>query len=160
MEFRRAGHVAWRVVAGETVLIDLRRNVVLGLSPRAGTLWRGLDRAATADLLVELWPLGNAACDDTPVSSAEVTALLRELEGHGLVDVVQVGQESLVASAGEADTARTTGTPLSGPETIREAVAAPVPRAVSWSQDISSFGACGLYPVGGPTPCANAIFPS
>jgi hypothetical protein len=154
MEFRRADHVAWRVVAGETVLIDLRRNVIYGLGVAAGTLWRRLERTATTEQLMQGLPTSDLSHEEQTLSRAQVTTLLCELESCGLVEVLGVGREAGTVDAPEGES-REAESAAGG---VSEATG--VPTAIGWRQDVSSFGACGLFPVGGPTPCGTPQFPS
>ncbi len=80
--WRRAEHVAWRAVAGETVLVDLRSKAFYGLDPLAGYLWHLLDGRRTADDLVLC---ASEAGGDVERRSASISEFLVVLAARDLV---------------------------------------------------------------------------
>ena len=72
---QHSDHVAWRAIGGETVLVDLRTNTMLGLNTTGGVLWQALSHpTAAADLAVA-----------SGMEYATVAAFLADLQRRDLV---------------------------------------------------------------------------
>lgn len=94
--YRRIAAAAWRRVGGETVVVHLERNAILGLDERGGAVWEALGEPATLE------ELARAACGEG-VGGAEraaVAAFLAELEAEGLVEREGEGAERVVPLGG------------------------------------------------------------
>ena len=140
MTVRRSEHVAWREIAGETVVVDLTGRMLYGLNPPAGVLWNALGEGGEVDeLVVELARHSPQAVDRGALGEA-VRAFLGELDELGLV-------------TGVADTE---------PEgAVEDRLSAPfLPPQVSFREELRMFGAscgevfggseaCNQNPVGG-----------
>lgn len=56
MILKHAGHVAWRQVGEEFIVLDLKQRRMLGLSPGAAVLWQAFGQPRCATSLIELQP--------------------------------------------------------------------------------------------------------
>ena len=57
MKAKPGAHVAWREIDGETVLVDLRRSLMVAVNGSGGRLWRAIQEGADLDALAgELAP--------------------------------------------------------------------------------------------------------
>lgn len=119
MAYRRAEHVAWRRIAGETVLVDLKAKQIFGLNESGGKVWHAL-------------PAHDALSTALPVEEGlpSVAAFLGHLRDLGLV----------VADEGSGSHA-----PLRA--TDRESDF-PVPPLVVWKDEIRNFAASCLHQPG------------
>lgn len=123
MKAKPATQVAWREIDGETVLVDLRRSLMVAVNGSGGRLWRAIQEGADLEAV---------AGELTPGAPAEGRRLagefLAQLQGYGLVEAEGLGER---AEAGP------------------EAPADLVPRVV-WQEDLSSFvrqaASCGRLP--------------
>jgi hypothetical protein len=80
MGFRVNPRVAWQMVAGEAVLIDLDRGHVLGLNATGSFLWPRLTERSEPELATDLV----AAFDvDAEAAQADVRAFLSDLRTRG-----------------------------------------------------------------------------
>ncbi len=110
MSYRRAAHVAWRKVGEETVLVDLRRNLIFGLNDAGGALWAGLDEA------------GDVVPGSHGEAGSAVRAFLAELTAAGLVEEVAGSRPAAPVAPSEAHPGF--GTPVVAWRETLEAVAA------------------------------------
>lgn len=51
---RIAPHVAWQVVGGETVVVDLRSGHALGLNGTAGLIWSSVERSKPEEIALRI----------------------------------------------------------------------------------------------------------
>jgi hypothetical protein len=72
------GHVAWQVVDGETVLVDLPAGRVLGLSPVASLIWSLVTDHDEAAIAAEVSRQFDVDFDTARRDVAEFTASLRQ----------------------------------------------------------------------------------
>ena len=140
MGCRVAGHVAWREVGGEVLVVDLSSKNLFGLNSSAGAVWKGIaDGAEPGTCLESLLPPGAASTAVESVSRA-VGEFVEELHALGLV-----------AGAGPE-----LGGPPAPPGSSGDFAFEP-PR-VAWREELRSFGqSCGLIS-GQGDPCDQ--FPS
>ena len=79
MIFRRATHMAWRMIDDETVVLDIRSNRALWLNRSASRIWQALEHEGSAtDLMNRL--TSESHIDDY----AAVEKFLHELRSAGL----------------------------------------------------------------------------
>lgn len=74
--------LAWQVIDGEAVVVDLARGRTLGLNPSASMIWSLLpdhDEGAIARALSERFDV------DVPTARADVAEFVRSLRERGLV---------------------------------------------------------------------------
>jgi hypothetical protein len=82
MALRINPRVAWQMVAGEAVLIDLDRGQVLGLNDSGSFLWNRLTERSEAELTTDL----AAAFDvDTTRAQTDVRIFVADLRIRGYV---------------------------------------------------------------------------
>lgn len=115
---QHSDHVAWRAIGGETVLVDLRTNTMVGLNHAAGVLWRALAHPIAAKDLAAA----------TGIEHATVTAFLADLQGRGLV----APATGAIPAAG-----------VLGPAAPEQGSPPP---AVLWTEDLRTFAACAQAP--------------
>jgi len=89
MVYQRSNEVVCREVAGESILVPIRNRVgdlesIFVLSPVAARIWSLLDRAVSADVIID------AICDefdvDRETAAADVNELLESLAMASLVN--------------------------------------------------------------------------
>lgn len=125
MKAKPGAHVAWREIDGETVLVNLQRNLMVAVNRGGGALWRAIQEGADLDAVVR------GLTPEAPVEGRRLASeFLAQLEECGLVVV-----ESLTP-AGDA---------VSHPEAPSDLM----PR-VLWREDLRSFvqqaASCGRLP--------------
>ncbi len=82
MPLRLDGSLAWQVIDGEAVVIDLARGRTLGLNPVASFIWSLLpdhDEAAIAEALFRSFDV------DLETARADVREFVQSLREQGLV---------------------------------------------------------------------------
>ena len=79
---RIAPELAWQVVDGEGVVVDLPRRCMLGLSPSAAFIWVRIDTASEDQIAAEL---AGAFDVDEARARADVQSFLALLRERGLV---------------------------------------------------------------------------
>ena len=82
MPVRLDGSLAWQVIDGEAVVIDLARGRMLGLNPAASLIWSLLpdhDETAIAKALTRSFDV------DLDTARADVREFVRSLQEKGLV---------------------------------------------------------------------------
>ena len=122
MTVQLAGHVAWRELAGETFVVDLKQRRMYGLNRAGSEVWKAI---------CEERDPGNG---QSGAGVGVVRRFLGELFELGLVNV----------SGSETKTAGEEGT-------VPEVDESSVPRVV-WREDLHAFAAsCGLPPGSTPT---------
>ena len=84
--FRRANHVAWRRIGGETVVLDLKAHRAFGLNEPGGAVW---------EAIVDL---PDGAAEAIAPSEPAVQAFLAELAGLGLVEAAPEGTHASVST--------------------------------------------------------------
>lgn len=78
MKLKLAPQVAWQVIDGEAVIIDLASGVTIGLNPSGTFIWTRLlehDATAAAEALVSEYGI---ASEEAVADVAELIATLRE----------------------------------------------------------------------------------
>ena len=80
MALRINPRVAWQMVAGEAVLIDLDRGHVLGLNDTGSFLWKRLTERSEAELAIDLAAHFDV---DAARAQADVQAFLADLRTRG-----------------------------------------------------------------------------
>ncbi len=134
MGLRRAAHVAWRRVGGETVLIHLRDKKIYVLNPSGGFFWHGLDGARGAEEFLASLSLGDSLPEDAP---ERVEAFLRQLQ--------------------DADLVEREGAPEGREESLPDfPLPAFVPPELVWQQELRNFGQSCAFVAGSSDPC-NAV---
>jgi hypothetical protein len=123
MKAKPATQVAWREIDGETVLVDLKRSLMVAVNRPGGLLWRAIQEGADLDALAGM------LTPDAPAEGRRLAgSFIAQLEGCGLVESEGLGEL--------ADT---------GPDETAEHA----PR-VLWQEDLSSFvqqaASCGRLP--------------
>ncbi len=78
MSFKVHPRVAWQVVAGEAVLVDLDRGRALGLNPAGSFLWPHLADRSESDLARELQERFALTAEQARADVATFLASLRE----------------------------------------------------------------------------------
>lgn len=81
---RFAPHVAWQVVGGETVIVDLRNGVAMGLNGSGGTIWKHIGSTsedAIAQQVADEFDL------DLETARSDVEEFVRELLERELIEV-------------------------------------------------------------------------
>lgn len=88
--YRRSGHLAWRQVGDEMVVVDLRDRRIHGLNLLGGRLWELLEKQPDVDALVDTLSSGRQTMLDEDVKleigANVVVAFLEELVDAGLVE--------------------------------------------------------------------------
>lgn len=79
---RIAPELAWQVVDGEGVIVDLARRSMLGLSPSAAFIWARIDTATEDEIAVDL---ARAFDVDDVRALADVRRFVAMLRERGLV---------------------------------------------------------------------------
>ncbi len=79
---RIAPELAWQVVDGEGVIVDLPRRCMLGLSPSAAFIWSRIDDATEDEIAAELV---RAFDVDEARAQADVRGFLALLRERGFV---------------------------------------------------------------------------
>jgi hypothetical protein len=79
---RIAAELAWQVVDGEGVVVDLPRRCMLGLSPSATFIWARIGKASEAEIAVQL---ARAFDVDEARASSDVRGFVALLRERGLV---------------------------------------------------------------------------
>lgn len=79
---RIAPELAWQVVDGEGVIVDLPRRSMLGLSPSAAFIWSRIDKASEDEIAAEL---ARAFDVDEARAQADVRGFLTLLRERGFV---------------------------------------------------------------------------
>lgn len=79
---RIAPELAWQVVDGEGVIVDLPRRCMLGLSPSASFIWSRIDTATEDEIAAEL---ARAFDVDEARAQADVRGFLALLRERGFV---------------------------------------------------------------------------
>ncbi len=74
--------VAWQVLDGQVVLIDLERGAALGLNTTASFLWQRLAGRTTAELAIDL---AGAFAVEPSQAGRDVEGFLELLRSRGLV---------------------------------------------------------------------------
>jgi hypothetical protein len=133
MIVRVVEHVAWREIAGETFVIDLKARRMYGLNAIGGQVWKALDeRRDVADIARLLTP---SSTDNGHVNQA-LQSFFVELRDLGLVSCHQLDQPS--------------------PEMRVELPETYTPPRVVWQEELRAFGfSCALQP--STTPTCNQI---
>ncbi len=126
---RRAAHVAWRKIGDETVVMNLRARMLVGLNPAGGFLWHALDGQRGVDDLAEL--VAQAGGREA------VEPFLGRLRDAGLL-----------AGDGDPPEAAAVPQPYPSPGTL--------PPEVVWTEEVRLFGfSCAFMPTQNPT-CDSA----
>lgn len=135
MRLRRAGHVAWRRVGDETVLIHLQKKKIYVLNPSGGFFWHQLDGSRDASAL-----LADLALEASERSDA----------AHRM--------ESFLEHLREADLVETDG----AAEEISAGAPAPdypfesfVPPELVWQEELRNFGASCAFVSGQSDACTQ-----
>jgi hypothetical protein len=79
---RIAQELAWQVVDGEGVVVDLPRRCMLGLSPSASFIWSRIETATEDEIAAEL---ARAFDVDEARAQADVRGFLALLRERGFV---------------------------------------------------------------------------
>jgi len=79
---RIAPELAWQVIDGEGVIVDLPRRCMLGLSPSAAFIWSRIDTATEGEIATEL---ARAFDVDETRAQADVRGFLALLRERGFV---------------------------------------------------------------------------
>jgi hypothetical protein len=79
---RIAPELAWQVIDGEGVIVDLPRRCMLGLSPSASFIWTRIDTATEEEIAAEL---ARAFDVDEARAQADVRGFLALLRERGFV---------------------------------------------------------------------------
>jgi Coenzyme PQQ synthesis protein D (PqqD) len=79
---RIAPELAWQVVDGEGVVVDLPRRCMLGLSPSASFIWSRIETATEDEIAAEL---ARAFDVDEARAQADVRGFLALLRERGFV---------------------------------------------------------------------------
>jgi hypothetical protein len=79
---RIAPELAWQMVDGDGVVVDLPRRCMLGLSPSAAFIWARIDSASEDQIAAEL---ARAFEVDEPRALADVRGFVALLRERGLV---------------------------------------------------------------------------
>ncbi len=79
---RIAPELAWQMVDGEGVIVDLHRRRVLGLNPTASLIWSMLDRATEDEITTAV---AHRFEVDEAQARADVRGFLAELESRGFL---------------------------------------------------------------------------
>ncbi len=74
---RIAQQVAWQIIDGEALLVDLGTGKTLGLNPTATWLWSHLDGRSATELAAELAAAFDVSSSDAERDVDEFLALLR-----------------------------------------------------------------------------------
>ena len=82
MAWRISPRVAWQVVAGEVVIVDLVDGRALGLNATGSCLWPLLETRDTEALVAELCRRFSVS---EAVARADVTEFVTDLEARGLI---------------------------------------------------------------------------
>jgi hypothetical protein len=82
MALRVNPRVAWQMVAGETVLVDLDRGHVLGLNDTGSFLWKRLTECSESQLASDLAATFDV---DATRAQADVQAFLADLRARGYI---------------------------------------------------------------------------
>ncbi|MBC7248209.1 MAG: PqqD family protein [Actinobacteria bacterium] len=87
---RRVEGIAWRVIEGEAVLVNVRRDEVLHLNPTASFLWSGLDGGKTLAVIAA------EMAGEFEVTEEEALADILEFAGlllqQGVAELVDLGE--------------------------------------------------------------------
>ncbi len=89
VRYRRAEHTASRAIAGETILLDLRRKVMYGLNETAAFLWQALATGEDLDRLGRL-----TADSEGSIDVSVLESFCEELSALGLVRPAEPGEPS------------------------------------------------------------------
>ena len=117
---RRAEDLAWRNVAGETIVVHLSRKRMYGLNAAGGRIWNALDQSVT---ITDLERLILSDAGDREIVRSSLTGFLADLAGEGLIEF-----DGAAPSASDA---------TEGPAAPR----------IEWREEIRKFaGDCQLYP--------------
>lgn len=136
MRLRRAGHVAWRRVGDETVLIHLQKKRIYVLNSSGGFFWHQLDGSRDASALLAGLALEASERSDAAERMASFLDLLREAD---LVEPPEGEQEA--ADASEA------------PEYPFDRF---VPPELVWQEELRNFGASCAF-VGGSSGACDQV---
>ena len=79
---RIAPELAWQVVDGEGVVVDLQHRLMMGLSPSASFIWARIDTATEDEIAAEL---AQAFDVDEARARADVQSFVALLREQGLV---------------------------------------------------------------------------
>jgi hypothetical protein len=79
---RIAPQLAWQVIDGEGVVVDLPRRCMLGLSPSASFIWARIDTATEDEIAADL---AREFDVDEARARADVRGFLTQLREQGLV---------------------------------------------------------------------------
>jgi len=82
MPYRHAPRLAWQLIGGEAVVIDLAGARTLGLNPVGSLIWSLLPRLDEAAIAQEMTRRFDVALED---AESDVRAFLRALGEQGLV---------------------------------------------------------------------------
>ncbi len=89
-KLRRVEGIAWRVIEGEAVLVNVRRDEVLHLNPTASFLWSRLDGEKT------LMEIAAAMCEEFEVAEeralADAVEFATLLMRQGVADLVGMAE--------------------------------------------------------------------
>ncbi len=85
---RRVEGIAWRIIEGEAVLVNVRKDEVLHLNPTASFLWRGLDGGNTlAGIAAEMTGEFEVTEEEALADILEFAGLLLQQGAAELVDL-------------------------------------------------------------------------
>lgn len=134
MNYRRAPHTAWRTIAGETVVLDLKAKRMVGLNTTAAFVWQTLEVFETLEALrAALVP----ASSGSTIGPAELRGFLDEMVAAGLIE------------AGPPDERRPVA--LTPPESLE-------PPCITWRETLEQVGmSCAFLPAQNPL-CSQAPF--
>lgn len=82
MPYQRSSHLAWQLIDGQAVVMDLSAGKTLGLNPAGSLIWELLpdhDEAGMAQVLAERFGI------ELDAARADVHAFLEEMKARGLV---------------------------------------------------------------------------
>lgn len=82
---RPSRDAAWKDIAGETVVLDVRHGIVRGLNATGGRVWALIDGRRSAAEIAGLIAEATGAPPDRVL--ADVLTFLERLEGLGVIEV-------------------------------------------------------------------------
>ena len=135
MRLRRAGHVAWRRVGDETVLIHLKKKRIYVLNPSGGFFWHQLDGSRDESALLGALALETSERGD---AANRVASFLEHLREADLVET----------STHEKSAASTPGVPSADYPFDQF-----VPPELIWQEEIRNFGASCAFVSGASGAC-------
>jgi len=85
---RRTEGIAWRLIEGEAVLVNVRRDEVIHLNPAASFLWSNLDgKSSLADIARSMTEEYEV---DAETALADAVAFAADLLEQGAAEVVEL----------------------------------------------------------------------